>query len=54
MIEYEQAGGQLDIIDKSAKKCFERYYKRYKRGNKNSGEIEVTGDVEPQNDSWED
>lgn len=54
MLEYEAAGGQLDIIDKSAKKYFERYYKRYKRGNKKSGEIEVTGDVDPQNDSWED
>ena len=54
MLAYEEAGGVLDIREKSAKKYFEKYYRRHKRSLKEKmQEIEVNGDIE-QNDSWDD
>lgn len=34
MLEYEKAGGILNIIDKSAKDYYETYYKRHKKSKK--------------------
>lgn len=54
MLAYEAAGGELDVQEKSAKKYFEKYYRRHKRSFKEKmQEIEVNGDVE-QKDSWDD
>lgn len=53
MLAYEAAGGVLDVREQSAKKFFEKYYKRKKSKNYNSPEIEVDGDVE-HTDSWDD
>lgn len=54
MLAYEEAGGVLDIREKSAKKYFEKYYRRHKRSLKEKmQEIEVNGDIE-QSDSWDD
>ena len=54
MLAYEAAGGELDVQEKSAKKYFEKYYRRHKRSLKEKmQEIEVNGDVE-QRDSWDD
>lgn len=58
MLEYENAGGELDVQEKSAKKYFEKYWRR--RKNKTLKEkmsedasMDINGDVE-QNDSWEE
>lgn len=53
MLEYEKAGGELTLIDKSAKKYFERYYRRHKQRKSKDSEIEVNGDIDV-NDSWDD
>ena len=34
MLEYEAAGGELDVYDKSAKKYFEKYWRRRKNNEK--------------------
>lgn len=57
MLAYEEAGGVLDIQEKSAKKYFEKYYRRRKRSLKDvvqdDMEMDINGDIEA-NDSWED
>lgn len=61
MLEYEKAGGVLDVREKSAKKYYEIYLKRHKKkANKSLKEKfaedmvkDISGDVEI-NDSWED
>lgn len=41
MLAYEAAGGELDIIDKSAKKYYEKYMKRHRKA---SGNVTMTID----------
>lgn len=57
MLEYEKAGGVLDVQEKSAKKYFEKYYRRHKRSLKekmaNDATMDINGDVET-NDSWDE
>lgn len=61
MIEYEKAGGVLDVREKSAKKYYEIYLKRHKKkANKSLKEKfaedmvkDISGDVEI-DDSWEE
>lgn len=57
MLEYEKAGGELDVQEKSAKKYFEKYWRRRNRSLKEKmsedASMDINGDVE-QNDSWED
>lgn len=55
MLEYEAAGGVLDAQEKSAKKYFEKYYKKHKRSLKekmaNDATMNINGDIET-NESW--
>lgn len=57
ILEYEAAGGELNVYDKSAKKYFEKYYRRHKRSLKEKmaedATINVNGDIE-QSNSWDD
>lgn len=61
MIEYEKAGGVLDVREKSAKKYYEIYLKRHKKkANRPLKEKyaedmvkDISGDVEV-DDSWEE
>ncbi len=57
MIEYEKAGGVLDVREISAKKHFEKYWRRRKRSLKekmsDDASMDINGDVE-QTDSWEE
>lgn len=55
MIEYEKAGGVLDVREISAKKHFEKYWRRRKHKEKTSDDasMDINGDVE-QTDSWEE
>lgn len=57
MLEYEKAGGILDVIDKSAKEYYETYYKRHKK-SKRKNEITEDDYAETEdsfrgNDSWD-
>lgn len=57
MLEYEAAGGELDVYDKSAKKYFEKYWRRRKNKEKkregSDMDMEVSDSIET-NDSWDD
>lgn len=61
MLEYEKAGGVLDVREKSAKKYYEIYLKRHKKkANRSLKEKyaedmtkDISGDVEI-DDSWEE
>lgn len=58
MLEYEKAGGVLDVQEKSAKKYFEKYWRRRKSKTlkekmKDDSEMDINGDIENE-DSWED
>lgn len=55
MIEYEKAGGVLDIREISAKKHFEKYWRRRKNRSSNTSEdtnMDINGDFKT-TDSWE-
>lgn len=57
MLEYEKAGGVLNVIDKSAKEYYETYYKRHKKSKKKKGITEddhVETEEHFRGDSWED
>lgn len=58
MLAYEAAGGELDVQEKSAKKYYEKYWRRRKNKSlkdkvKEDAEMDVNGDVETE-DSWND
>lgn len=61
MLEYEKAGGVLDVREKSAKKYYEIYLKRHKKKSNRSLKEkfaedmtkDISGDVEIE-ESWED
>ena len=58
MLAYEAAGGELDVQEKSAKKYYEKYWRRRKNKSlkdkvKEDAEMDINGDVET-NDSWDE
>lgn len=58
MLEYEHAGGVLDVQETSAKKYFEKYWRRRKSKTlkekmKDDSGMDINGDIEKE-DPWED